>query len=359
MEFSLNNFDIIRPLRERQGVQLVSHKASGHIYILKIREHFDIDIYQYLIEHPKKGLPRIIEYGVLDAKLCVIEEYINGESLEDLLEREGILDLNTVLHIIVELCQILAPLHRLKHPIVHRDIKPSNIMVSRDGSISLIDFNTAKYSDEKQSRDTVLIGTKGYAAPEQYGFSVSKPSTDIYALGILMNQLLTGALPTEELHQGPLKDIILKCCSIDPKNRYQNASKLLAAINESLLEDGPYQILPDGWRAWLIPGFRSNKIKHKIFSSIGYLLLLASVAEMDLESGSFVEDLIFRLWYLFMILSMVFFFGNYRNVQMHVPFIMHKSKGVRIFMKVIVAFIIQFVLGICMVALSSLFGSNI
>lgn len=77
-------------------------------------------------------------------------------------------------------------------PIVHRDIKPSNIILTEDGRIVLIDLNAARLDDKNRSHDTQLIGTAGFAAPEQYGFAASSPRADLYAAGILTRVLLTG-----------------------------------------------------------------------------------------------------------------------------------------------------------------------
>lgn len=89
-----------------------------------------------------------------------------------------------------ELCEILEKLHSANPPIVHRDIKPSNIIITNYDHVILLDFNAAKYFTDPNTSDTILLGTKGYAAPEQYGFGSSTPQTDIYAVGILLKELV-------------------------------------------------------------------------------------------------------------------------------------------------------------------------
>ena len=133
----------------------------------------------------------------------------------------------------IQLCDILKKLHDINPPIIHRDIKPSNVILKNDGSLVLIDFNAAKKADQTKSRDTYLIGTPGYSAPEQYGFGSSYIPTDIYAMGNLMLALLTGDTDPAKLGKSWLRKVIFKCLNMDPKNRYQSADKLKKAIKHS------------------------------------------------------------------------------------------------------------------------------
>ena len=127
-------------------------------------------------------------------------------------------------------CRILAQLHRAEPPIIHRDIKPGNIILTEDGTVKLLDMNAARQLSEGKEADTRLLGTAGYAAPEQYGFAQSDARTDIYAAGVLMNVLRTGCLPQEKLAGGSLRRIVRKCTHIDPNRRYASAGELLAAL---------------------------------------------------------------------------------------------------------------------------------
>lgn len=122
----------------------------------------------------------------------MIEEYISGDTLKEVLEICGVLSEQDVLSYLNQLCSILIQLQSFTPPIVHRDIKPSNIILTEDGRIVLIDLNAARLDDKNRSHDTQLIGTAGFAAPEQYGFAASSPRADLYAAGILMRVLLTG-----------------------------------------------------------------------------------------------------------------------------------------------------------------------
>lgn len=99
--------------------------------------------------------------------------------------------------IAMQICKILMELHGMNPPIIHRDIKPANVMIMPEGVVKLLDFSVAKAENITKKRDTVLLGTSGFAAPEQYGFSASTPQTDIYVMGVLMNLMLTRKMPSE------------------------------------------------------------------------------------------------------------------------------------------------------------------
>ena len=183
-------------------------------------------------ENPPKGIPNIE----------LIEDEEKMHDLKNMFQeihcwncsRPGPFSEHEAAGYISQLCDILRTLHQQNPPIVHRDIKPSNLIVTYDGRLILIDFNTAKESEGDKGHDTVLIGTAGYAAPEQYGFSESKPTADIYAIGVLLNELLTGCLPGQKEYKGRLSKIIQKCTHIDPVQRFQSVDELQQALNEVL-----------------------------------------------------------------------------------------------------------------------------
>lgn len=137
--------------------------------------------------------------------MIVVEEYIEGVTLSDLLE-EGIIKQDKAVRLVRDVCVILRNLHTLKHPIIHRDVKPSNILLGSDSKVYLLDMNMAKWYEPEEIEDTKMLGTKYFAAPEQlgYGFSASTDKTDIYAFGMLLNMLVTGKLPKEEKATGKL-----------------------------------------------------------------------------------------------------------------------------------------------------------
>ena len=121
-----------------------------------------------------------------------------------------------------KVCMILDELHHLEKPIVHRDVKPSNIMIAPNDEVWLLDVNVAKWHDPEKTDDTRHMGTWNYAAPEQvgYGMTASSPKTDVYAVCMLLNVMLTGAFPKEKQTDGPVRKIIDRCISLNAEERY-------------------------------------------------------------------------------------------------------------------------------------------
>ena len=120
------------------------------------------------------------------------------------------------------LCEALMEIHRFA---IHRDIKPENIIMDRLGNVVLIDFSIARLFSEEKDGDTSLKGTKSYAPPEQFGFHQTDARTDIYALGITLNELAAGKLPEEKNCRGALGKFIRRATELDPKRRYSSAKK--------------------------------------------------------------------------------------------------------------------------------------
>jgi uncharacterized membrane protein len=142
-------------------------------------------------------LPSIHDYFTENGRWYLVMSFIPGETLHHyLLKNGGKLPVEEVLHIGIELCEVLAYLHSQQPPIIFRDLKPSNIMRTPDGQIYLIDFGIARHFKPGQMRDTAIFGSLGYAAPEQYGSAQTTPRSDIYSLGVILCQLLTGLRPS-------------------------------------------------------------------------------------------------------------------------------------------------------------------
>lgn len=164
-------------------------------------------------------------YDVFKSKtgVTVLEEYIDGQTISEYLA-DNLYSPDGVKAVIRSLCDALDFLHN--HKIIHKDIKPENVMVDSNGNVKLIDFDAARIYKHYQSKDTQIIGTTGYAAPEQYGINQTDERTDIYALGVLMNVMLTGEVPERKLYNGKLKKVIIKCTQTIPDNRYQSVVEL-------------------------------------------------------------------------------------------------------------------------------------
>ena len=205
----------------------VKSLETGKIFIKKILYFYDKNFYQALIDAPAAHMPRIIGMYEGENALVVIEEYIDGNTVEDMIE-ENLIDQRQAVEITKKVCNILKELHNRPTPIIHRDIKPSNVMVDSDGEVWLIDINVSKLYHPGEQEGMRYTGTLNYAAPEQIGFGIaaSTPGTDIYAVGVLLNVMLTGHLPQERKAKQPMWDIIKKCISLEVDDRY-TASELI------------------------------------------------------------------------------------------------------------------------------------
>ncbi len=149
------------------------------------------------LDHP--NLPRFYEHFQTPTSWYLVMDFIPGETLEEYQSRapEGRLLLSEVLDIGLQLCPILEYLHAQNPPIIFRDLKPGNIMRTPTGQLYLIDFGIARYFKPGQAKDTVALGSLGYAAPEQYGKAQTTPRADIYSLGAVLHQLLTTRDPSD------------------------------------------------------------------------------------------------------------------------------------------------------------------
>ncbi len=168
----------------------------------------------------------------------------------------------------VQLCSGVESLHNRN--IIHRDITPNNVMVDYEGNIKLIDFNISRERKQSASRDTTVMGTAGYASPEQFGFTQTGFGADIYAMGVLLNFMLTGKMPNEKLCSGKYASIVKKATQIKEEDRYSNVHQMELALqgngNEKLSFADKFLLN--------LPGFRSNKTSHKVIAVIGYVFYL-------------------------------------------------------------------------------------
>lgn len=189
------------------------------------------------LTHP--NLPSIVDIINSDENFLIVMDYIEGITLEKLLSEEGVQPQEKVVGWALQLCDVLNYLHTLPVPIIYRDMKPSNIMLKSNGNVVLIDFGTAREFKDTKESDTTCLGTRGYAAPEQFGgMGQSDARTDIYSLGATMYQLVTGHNPSQPPYEmypitywnsglsTGLERIIQKCIYKNPADRYQSVNEL-------------------------------------------------------------------------------------------------------------------------------------
>ena len=222
-------FEIWKVLKNSPDSRIIlcRHRESGRLFVVR-RVSGKVSVYRRLMEISCPALPRVYEAVARNGSLLVLEEYIQGDSLEMLLEG-GLFSEKQTRRIAAQVCEGLWVLHRMDA--VHRDVKLSNVLLrsDRDQAV-LIDFDASRIFKPDQDTDTVVLGTPGYAAPEQYGMSQTDGRADIYALGVMMNFMLTGEHPSRILASGRMGRIIRKCTMMSPNQRYPDVRHLMEAL---------------------------------------------------------------------------------------------------------------------------------
>lgn len=322
-QVDLSYYKTIATLNEPHDIFLVQHQETKKIYVKKTIDIYNIDVYKKLKDIPVYGIPRIKEFFEIDNQLIVIESFVSGTTFGDVINNNH-LTVTALTDYLIELCDILSQLHQLNPPIIHRDIKPSNIMITEQNHVVLLDFNAAKLYSDTSTNDTVLLGTKGYAAPEQYGFGSSSPQTDIYAIGVLIKEAADHMINIPER----LFSIAERCIQMNPKERYDIVLELSrdiqSACNSRTGTTSDFtssQLLP--------PGFRTHTVWKMLIAIPIYIIILWLSLTLIVENTYGVELWIQRFFCLFMMLSIVGGTCNYLNIQNQFPLCRHKNPFIR------------------------------
>lgn len=323
-EALLSNYEDVATLDNAGHVRLVRDQSDGRLKVLKRLALFDQNVYEFLQANPGPHRSIVLGHILYKGELYVVEEYVSGRTLRAVLREEGPLAEEQAVRYLEQICAALRPLHALSSPIVNRDLKPENIMITHNNDAVVVDFNSAKFSNRTRSKDTTLLGTPGYAAPEQFGFRPSGPTSDIYALGVLLHEMLTGKMPDEARYDGRLKLVLLRCLALDPAMRYESVDALLDDIRHAGEDDQPHRprstrrlsmrpIPTKGFRSWLPPGVRGRNPLVILSSLLGYILLFLLMIAM--LAGETDPALLAISIILFAgIIVMIFWAGDYRGI---------------------------------------------
>lgn len=224
-----NTFETVEVLKStgQSFVALVYDKMAQRLCVMKWRSLHLLEIYRTLKDLNEPHVPEIYRLFEQDGGLIVVEEHIDGQTLDEILTYQTLaVDEKFALEILKQICTCLAVIH--KAAIVHRDIKPSNIMLTKGHVVKLIDFGIARIFKPESRADTEILGTRGYASPEQFGLfdcGQTDARSDIYSLGVTIKQLLG------EDYRGRLLKILNRCTALDPSRRYQSVAEILNAID--------------------------------------------------------------------------------------------------------------------------------
>lgn len=227
----INNFQktykLIHVLAQKEDYTIIRfrHRTLNKDIILRCYSA-NIPAYEELTEIRCENLPEIYDTISLDDGIIVLEEYIDSITVAQVMESEKYTYWSAK-KVLKGICSALTVLH--SRGLVHRDVKPENVLVTKNGRVVLIDFNASNRLSSAK-KDTVIMGTVGYASPEQLGISRSDARTDIYALGVMLNVMLTGKHPSEKLAGGKAGKIVRKSTNINPNERYKTAQKFANAL---------------------------------------------------------------------------------------------------------------------------------
>ena len=218
--------DIYAPvsvLSEKNGCRVLRlrNRKSGKDLILRSYPQ-KVEAYGILCGIRCKNLPEVYDAIDFEDGQIVLEEYIDGITVAQVMET-GKYRCWGARKVLCEVCNALHVLH--SRGIIHRDVKPENVIINKEGRVLLLDMNASRKTSAAQ-KDTVIMGTVGYASPEQLGLRQTDARTDIYAAGVLLNVMLTGNHPTGGYARGRMGRIVRKCTELNPDERYQTALKL-------------------------------------------------------------------------------------------------------------------------------------
>ena len=230
-KFFAATYDLVDTIKSSEDnfIAVVYDKRAKHLCVMKRRALRSRELYKILKACDNPRVPQIYRLFEHDGALIVIEEHIDGQTLEEMLaHRPSDFDEAFVMNIFEQLCDCLMALHSVD--IIHRDIKPSNIMLTKGNVVKLIDFGIARLFKPDSHADTEFLGTRGYAAPEQFGlFDLGQTDarTDIHALAVTVKQLLG------DDYNGRLLPVLNRCMSLNPNDRYQSVGELIRAVERT------------------------------------------------------------------------------------------------------------------------------
>lgn len=340
-EFKLSLYEELKLIHKSSKIEifLVQNIQDDRIYIKKEMKEYTREIYEIIKKINSKNIPQIYEILETEKKLIIIEEYINGKTLQGILEEKNKLEEIYVIKYMISLCNVLNEIHSLNPPVIHRDIKPANIIISNDNVLKLIDFDISRTYKEGENLDTTLLGTKGYASPEQFGFDQTDCRSDIYAMGVMMNVLTTGKHIKEELNNTLLKDIIKKCTNISAEKRFENVIDLKIALEDKLYSFNKFEHKKTNSKVQnrrekvdsiknkskVLPGFRRKNPIYMVGASFWYLFLITGLFIAE----SF-RDFLSNVILIVMLLSIYFLLTNYLGINKKLPLLKNEKILVRI-----------------------------
>ena len=228
---------------EDSSTFLVKETATGILCVLKWGRNRqaeflrnEMEIMEKMADRKLSGIPKAYRIFEENGEVYLVREYIEGMSLAQMVLQKGGISEAEICRISRKICQTAEQFQNPDEPMIHRDIKPENIVVTPGGEVVFIDFGTMRSYKKDGSRDTFVVGTRGTAAPEQYGYIQTDQRTDVYAIGQTMLYMVSESYEMNQLSECAvsrrMKKIIEKACSFEPDKRYGDAAQLRRAVEK-------------------------------------------------------------------------------------------------------------------------------
>ena len=351
-ELKTNGYSFIGYVNDKKEVIKVCRiEDESIILIAKYISCISVGIYESLKEQAIDGIPRINDILGFEDHALIIEEYVDGKNVGEMIEAESnyLTHVDSIYHIISGVLDVLSKLGEMNPPVIHRDIKPDNIMIDRDRKVYLVDFNISRELDGTKVRDTVAMGTRGFAAPEQYGFSESDIRTDFYSLGATVKYMIDNVeldrnYQPDNKRLKTLQLFASKCMMMDKRDRFQTVEEIRDFLKSSKKTDEAGRDNSFGYHfdkkvnSRALPGFRSGNPVNMIIATFIYLLIgviSVCIGLVDYEGYENLSSSIVNvirvveiiLSYL-VFLTAAFFLMNYRGVRER-AFLVKKMKSDR------------------------------
>jgi len=354
-KFILDNYKEISALDSSGKIILVQNISNKRIYVKKYLNIKMFDIYKTIKEINSIFFSNI-EFILNDEnEIIIIEEYIQGENLQQYIKNKGPLSEKSSLKYFYNLCAATEELH--KHGIIHRDLSPKNIMLTSEGNLKIIDFDISRFGGKDKNYDTAILGTVGFASPEQFGFAETDEKSDIYSLGAILNYMLTGKLINEKITENKsLYHIIKKCTEISANDRYNSIKELKRSIKINTIKlkiKNPINFtsakkhnLPNNKKiSYNKKNKKSKGNIHKLISVIIYVIGISVLINM-LTSKRIDNAIDTFSGYFFLLLLPLWMCENKFNWQNKL-----KIKNVPIFLKILICIAIWIIILILYITL--------
>lgn len=314
----LEKYKVLDKLDSRNSVYLVRDVSTGSLWVKKFIEKDSVGVYGKLMSIRQDNIANVKEMYLSEDGAVVIEQYAVGKSISSFIENGCLFTVSQVRHVAMQLCDALQCLH--KNNIVHRDVTVNNVIISDEGNVKLIDMGISRIKDPYKTSDTHLMGTPGFAAPEQFGFRQTDERADIFSLGVLMNVMLTGELPSEEIYckNYRLKRIISRSIELEPENRYKKVSEIKRRLITMPTEKD------NGLTAFLkeMPGVRTMTPWKMIVAGAIYTVLVFTFLLMNgifISEKAYVDIFLFNFWFFAGIFLPCLVGGNFLYYTDRIP----------------------------------------